>query len=107
MDEKDEITLLIKNDFEFLKQSVNVRKQGILENTDIFFPRLSPENKKHIRYIKRINDDKSKWIRFNLKYSNSNNYDVYRYQFREMKSYVYIIVDTTINSPYFFIEHLD
>lgn len=97
-DDKDEIILFIREDFKFLKERVNVRTKGNVENTDKVYSRIVPE--KQMDHIKKINDDREKWIACRLK--SGIQYSVFRYQYKECKRDIYIIIDKSIKRPYFF-----
>lgn len=99
IDDRNEVIIQIRQDFKILKETVRYKSNNKLVSTEKYFN--SVDIKKSQKALGRLWDNKKSWMECKL-YAKSR-YKVYKYQFRELKKDVYIIIDTMTSAKYYYV----
>lgn len=98
IDDKNEVIIQIRQDFKVLKETVRYKSNDKLVSTEKYFNSIDIEKSK--KALGRLWTNKKSWMQCKL-YAKSR-YKVYKYQFRDLKRDVYIIIDTTKPTKYYY-----
>lgn len=99
-DDKNEVVLYIREDYQYLKEHIIFKSRDCLEKTDRYFTRI--DIKKYGPAVSAICKARNNWKKIEL-YARSR-YDVFKYQDRVKKRDIYIIHDKLAKMYFYYIN---